>query len=158
MLKRLRRITDLEQALWRYRFDLDGALSAGQYELAWSSRDQLLIRGLELYLRSSGVGLPVAPDSVQHVCTLMRHLLVIDAAAAAVWWHLLVRDVPSEEATLRQETDESLAFLRDRLGVRAAASRGEAILQWAEGMRRMRDVGQALGVVHGCLGDVEINP
>lgn len=146
-LRRERRANVVQEILWIQHFDLDGALIAGQPELAWRARGALLVFGVELFLRSPGLDLPALSDQTDVARIVLRRLAVLDKELAEQAWDLLLRHAPDGEEALRQEVAAVIAFLEHRLGVPAAQSRGEAIRAWADGLKLLRDIGKGMGVV-----------
>jgi hypothetical protein len=145
-LKRQRRTNEVEMGLMAHRFDLDGALSAGQWELAWRTREVILVAGIELYLRTWGLDPHIGPQHVDRARAVLHHLEQIDGDLADEAWRLLLEDAPIDEAPLRRHVAAVDHFLQTRLSVRSARSRGDAIEVWADGVRVLREVGQHLGV------------
>jgi hypothetical protein len=145
-LQRERRTNVIQEILWIQHYDLDGALEAGQPELAWRARGALLIFGVELYLRTCGVYPPATADQVDTARVVLRQLALVDRGLAEEAWQLLLRDAPADADGLAAEVADMTAFLEHRLGVRAARSRGEAIRIWADGLKLLREIGKGLGV------------
>lgn len=144
-LKRLRRINLAQLGLVDSHFDLDGALAAGQPELAWRTRSVMLVSGIELYLRQCGLDPAAGADHAERVQIMLRHLAMIDSQLAQEAWDLLLQAAPVGTEAMRREIAAAGNFLRDRLSVQSASSRGAAIRVWAEGARLVREIGRILG-------------
>ncbi|GAA0916447.1 hypothetical protein [Virgisporangium aurantiacum] len=145
-LRRMRRTNVVQEILWIHHFDLDGAVAAGQLELAWRARSNLIVFGVELALHGRGVYPPGAADYVEEALVVLRCLAGADPALAAEAWDLLLRPAPADEEGLRREIAAARHFLEHRLAVPAALSRDEAIRAWADGLKLLRDVGRDLGI------------
>ena len=145
-LKWQRRSAELHLDLMALAFDLDGALAAGQHELAWRTRDGILVTGVELRLRELGQAIDDPGDHVARTCELLTALGRLDPARGDRAWELVRRDAPVAEAALHADIDRAIAFVRDDLGVAAAGSREVATRAWADTVRLLREIGQGVGI------------
>lgn len=145
-LRRQRRTNEVENGLMAHRFDLDGALADEQYELAWRTREVLLIAGVELYLRNCGLNTVFVGDHADRIIAMLRQLTRADRQLADEVVELLAPQAPTDPQELRREIAAVTDFLRDRLRIAAGVSRGEAMRAWADGTRLLRRVGAAFGV------------
>jgi hypothetical protein len=127
-------------------FDLDGALAAGQLELAWRTRVGILVTGVELHLRGLGQATDSPADHVQRACHLLTVLTRLTPDRGERAWAHLRRDAPTVETALRADIDQVTAFVRDDLSVAAAASREVAIQAWADTVRLLREIGRGVGI------------
>ena len=145
-LKRQRRTNEVQLGLMAHRFDLDGAMASGQVELAWRTREVILIAGIELHLRMCGLDPSFGTEHATRAQVMLRLLGTLDQSLADQAWGLLVRVMPLDRAGLERELEEIDSFLTHRLSVRSAQSRGEAVRVWADGVKLLRDVGRSLGL------------
>lgn len=145
-LKRQRRTNEVQLGLLAHRFDLDGALASDQMELAWRTREVILIAGIELHLRSGGLDPSFGTEHAARIQVMMRLLGKVDQSLAERAWGLLLRTMPAGRAEIEDELTKVDSFLIHTLGVRSVQSRGEAVRVWADGVRLLRDVGRSLGL------------
>lgn len=145
-LRRQRRHVELELDMMAFRYDLDGALAADQYGLAWLARQDLLITAVELHLRGCGVTPPSSVDYPERMCVLLQALTRLDAVRGEQVWQLLETPAPVEGTDLRAAIELTLRYMSDDLAVRAADSRNGAVLAWADATKLLREVAQGLGM------------
>jgi hypothetical protein len=145
-LKGRRRANSLELDLMIRRYDIDGALDAGQPELAWRTRELILVSGIELFLCYRGFSPVVRDDVVDRAIAVTDRLAKVSRPLAAEAVRLLLQPAPTENASLRGEMQAVDTFLREQLSIESAGARGTAIQVWADGLRVVREVGRALQV------------
>ncbi|WP_062214972.1 hypothetical protein [Streptomyces sp. NBRC 109706] len=144
-LKTRRRANELQLLCMTYSFDLDGALGAGQPELAWQVRNNFLAFAVELYLLERGNFGPRPADLAEQTCAVMHTLEHVDGRLADEVWELLTLPAPTDDEALRSEITAVRAFITDRLGV-PAANRADSIQHWAEGVKVLREISGAMGL------------
>ncbi|MBV1849569.1 hypothetical protein [Catellatospora tritici] len=145
-LQRERRTNVIQEILWIQHFDVDGAVVAGQPELAWRARAAIIVFAAELRLRRWGVYPPSSGDHTATAPSVLRHLEVLDPDLARDTWDLLLRGAPETETELASEIADTRRFLGERLGVPEGVSKVEAIRSWANGLRRLRAASKGLGI------------
>lgn len=140
-----RGVNALELEIMALRYDLDGALEAGQYGLAWWSGHALLTTAVELSLAESGVELRSHEDPVERACAVLDALHRVNPGLAEATWELWLRPQPSEDEILRA-LDETLAFIEQRLGLPWVLSRQQVVMRWASSTSVLRAVAKQLGM------------
>lgn len=145
-LRRQRRQVELELDMMAFRYDLDGALAADQYGLAWIARQDMLITAVELHLRERGVTPTGWMDHPDRMCTLLRVLSELDPVRGEQAWQHAEAAAPLDAEQLRAAVDRTLRFLTHDLAVASAGSRGDAVLAWADGTKLLREVAAGLGM------------
>ncbi|MEV0134022.1 hypothetical protein AB0H83_36855 [Dactylosporangium sp. NPDC050688] len=128
-----------QQELMSHWFDLDGAVRAGQWELAWRARQGLLMEAIELFLHERGVRLPGSLDVTEQLCIALDAVAALNPALADTLWDLVLRDGPSDELAMRREVDEMLRVVRSELSI-PLSDRLDSIEMWADGVRVLREV------------------
>jgi hypothetical protein len=129
-----------------HRFDLDGALTSDQRELAWRTREVILVAGIELHLRTCGLDPSFGTEHAARVQVMLRLLGTIEPSLADRAWDLLLRSMPTDRDGIERELEEVDSFLLYRLDVRSVQSRSESIRVWAEGVKLLREIGCSLGL------------
>ncbi|MBQ1050175.1 hypothetical protein KBX50_17080 [Micromonospora sp. C51] len=145
-LRSARRLNGLHLDVMTQAFDLDGGLSAGQLELAWRARQEVLILSAELFLRENGVPYLESYDVVEHTSSVLEALEGVSGDRAAEVWEMRLRAAPTDAAELVADIRRTLDFCGERLGVTSVGSRGATIRAWADSLRLLREVAQDLGV------------
>ena len=102
-LKRQRRTSEVEMGLMAHRFDLDGALASEQFELAWRTREVILIAGLELYLRNCGLDPSFGAEHTERAWVMLELLTAVDRSLADEAWGLLLREMPADRDGIERE-------------------------------------------------------
>jgi len=144
-MRRQRRAVDLELDMMAARFDLEGALEAGQWELVWMARQELLVAAAEIHLRGRGVEPVKGADITETTWLLLDRLAQVDAALAQRVWALLEQPAPLTEPGLRAAVDDATAFMVTTLAVPSAVSRDAAVRGWADAIKLLRSVARELG-------------
>ncbi|MGW2116639.1 hypothetical protein [Streptomyces zhihengii] len=140
-----RGINALELHIMSLRYDLDGALEAGQYGLAWWAGQNVLTAAVELSLAEAGAELPAQEDPVERACAALDALRRTNPELAGAAWELWLCPQPPD-AEIRRGLDETLAFVEHRLGLPWVVSRQQAVLRWAAGTSVLRAVAKQLGM------------
>ncbi|MET7369770.1 hypothetical protein ABZS61_28665 [Streptomyces sp. NPDC005566] len=140
-----RRVNTIELKIMALRYDLDGAVEAGQHGLAWWSAQELFTFAVELSLIESGVESPSMEDPVERVCGALDSLHRVNPELAEAAWELWLRPQPSQEE-MGRALDETLAFIEQRLGLPWVLSRQQAVLRWAASTSALRAVAKHLGM------------
>lgn len=138
-LRAQKRRSDLLQVAMSLGFDLDGALEASQWELAWHTRQSLLEFSLRLFLQERGAELDELAASAGALETL-------NPALADEVWELLLEDMPDTEGAVQDRIDAALQFIRGRL--RLPAERRTMIAEWADSVKLLRDVASSIGLAN----------
>lgn len=145
-LSRNRQANRVRYDLVAWQFDVEGALAADQPELAWWARSQLIAAGIDQYLTTSGIPVPLVTDEVDRVCAALALLAQVNPDLARDLRELLTRPAPATRDGIADDVTEARRFLATRMSVRAAASRGEAMRAWADGVRVLREVALGMGL------------
>ncbi len=144
-VKRQRFTNMLEYDLMADFFDLDGALAAGQIELAWRVRQRLLTIAVELYLLRRAVDWAKEVSRSDQMTMAAEALERINPELADEVWGLLLGQAPTDPDEMRVEVERTLQFVRRRLdGV--PVTREDAIRAWADGTRLLRAVAESVGL------------
>lgn len=125
-------------------YDLDGARSSGQWEVAWRARDCMLGSAVRLHLRDRNVTQPEPSGLVPRTDAALRTLEEVNPGLAAEAWELVSEEAPADSADLDWRIDATLDFIRDQLGV--AYTREQAVRTWADGVRMLRGVASSIGL------------
>jgi hypothetical protein len=146
-LVRRRTVNQCREVMMALRYDLDGAMAAGQLGLAWRTQEEMLGTGGQLYLAALGVAGSDGreDDRMDRLLRVLDVLARIDPALGAEAWRLWLRPVPPA-TQLPFEVDRTLRFLDQRLGVGGLSSRRESVLTWAADTRTLRAVGKQFGL------------
>ncbi|WP_350352830.1 hypothetical protein ABS642_07525 [Microbacterium sp. A8/3-1] len=134
-----KRRSDLLQVTMSLGFDLDGALEAGQWELAWYTRQTLLEFSLRLFLQERGAELDELTECAGAFETL-------NPALADEVWGLLLEDMPSNQSAVQDRIDAALRFIGGRL--RLPDDRPTMIAAWADSVKLLRDVASSIGLAN----------
>jgi hypothetical protein len=141
-LKRQRRTIDLQESFMAWKFDIDGALSSDQPELAWFARERMIIAAVELFAHLNSLPAPISdPDERAGAC--VRLLRQVNPAAAAAVSELLLRPMPAEIAS---DITGSLRMVDEQLHVGVSATRDEMVRDWATSIKLLRDIAAGLGL------------
>ncbi|MEU1470970.1 hypothetical protein ABZ434_22405 [Streptomyces sp. NPDC005761] len=140
-----RRVNAIELDVMALRYDLDGALDAGQYGLAWWAGQAMLTAAVELSLVESGVELRGQEDPVERACSALDALHRVNPVLAQATWELWLRPQPSE-GEVQRALDEILAFIEQRLGLPWVLSRQQVVMRWAASTSVLRAVAKQLGM------------
>jgi hypothetical protein len=155
-LRHQRRTNELQMEIVAQAHDLDGALAAGQPELAWRARDSMLVAAVHLYLRERGVDYTDGDSWIGEVEGAMAALDAVHASLADEVWRHLAESMPDGQTALRHEIDVALQLIGTRLGV--AFARDEAVRQWAGGVKLLREIALAIGIAQGDAWYLPENP
>ncbi|MFG2428683.1 hypothetical protein [Streptomyces sp. NPDC048590] len=140
-----RRVNAIELEIMTLRYDLDGALEAGQYGLAWWSAQELFTFAVELWLAGADVESPAEEDPVERACAALDAVRRVNPGLADDAWELWLRPQPPADGT-RRAVEETLAFAEQRLGLAWALSRQQTVLRWAASTSTLRAVARHLGM------------
>lgn len=142
-LKEHRETNNWYMELMALSYDLEGALDADQPGLAWWTQEDMLVKGLRLFLLEAGCPVPPVRDRVEHIFDAVEVLGRTNPALAGKVWDLLMRPAP-EAAQLRPEIDRTLRLLAEDLGFPWVLRREEAVLRWAASTSILRTVAAGL--------------
>jgi hypothetical protein len=131
--------------LMSLRYDLDGALAAGQTSLAWLSQQKMLLNSTRLFLAECGVEIGWSEDSTDRDLQTVRTLERLNPALAHQVWDLWLRPEPAAEA-LRPEIDRAVEIMATQLGAGFLTSREEVVTRWAIDTKVLRTVAKDFGV------------
>jgi hypothetical protein len=143
-LQRNRRTNDLQMDLVALYHDLDGALAAGQFELAWRTKDKLLVGAVHLHLRTRNINYPDDGDFAGETAATMSVLAGINERLAADVWRELLEPAPLDSDRLLASIERSRDLIHVRLG--APDSREDAIRSWADGVKVLREIAHKIGI------------
>jgi hypothetical protein len=138
-------VNDLQQELMSLSFDLDGALAAGQLELASWARENLLSAAVALFLSQADVSVPDNIKTAEARIGILDRLRSVNPDLARRMEELLVRPMAADVEGAQEDLSEVRLFLSEKLGVEASTRRA-AVTTWAEGVRTLREVAAVLGV------------
>lgn len=145
-LREMRQKNAMQLEIMALHFDLEGALSSGQLELAWYTREGMLMSGVELYLLDLGLTPRATPDRAERTGLMLVLLHRVNAALADAVGKLLDTPAPETTELVAPECEAVREFLRRELSVDSAISRSEATRAWAQGVKVLREVAKGLGL------------
>jgi len=145
-LRQARRLNGLHLEAMTQSYDLDGALSAGQPELAWRARQRILVLSAELFLQERGLRFDVLPDLAEHMSAVLEALEAVHSDHAAEVWDMVLRPAPTDATELAADIQATIDYCRDVLGVTTVGSRAATIRAWADSVRLLREAAKDLGV------------
>jgi hypothetical protein len=144
-LRRQRRLNSLQLELMSNRFDLDGALSAQQPELAWWAMLRIVTAAARFYLCERGVSCPEGLDWPGNTRVLIDHLASVDPALADELWQCLLQPMPAAMAEVERATSAGLRLANERFQVKQL-NRDATVRDWADGVRLLREVAVGLHI------------
>ncbi len=145
-LRQARRLNGLHLDAMTQSYDLDGALSAGQPELAWRARQRILVLSAELFLQERGLRFDELPDLAEHMSAVLEALETVHSEHAAEVWEMVLRPAPIDATELAADIQATIDYCRDVLGVATVGSRAATIRAWADSVRLLREAAKDLGV------------
>lgn len=137
---------DLDLALMALQFDLEGALDAGQFGLAWISQERILQISLQLYVAQRDGETPSSANDMVAVTACVDRIEKWNAPLAERAWELLLRSPALTPDEVGRAAAEALTFISEDLGISAVATRTGATRAWAEGVDTLRRVAAHAGL------------
>jgi hypothetical protein len=144
-LRRQRRLNELQLELMTERFDFDGAVSAGQPELAWWAMLRTVAAAARLYLYERGVGCPEGSDWTSNTRAMLEQIASLDPTLANELWQRLLQPAPATMDDLVREASAGLRFANDRFQTEQL-DRDATVRGWADGVRLLREVAAGLKI------------
>jgi hypothetical protein len=143
-LQRNRRTNELQMGLVALYHDLDGALAAGQLELAWRTKDNLIVVAVHLHLRTRNINYSDHGDLAAQAEAMMSVLAGLNERLAVDVWRELLAPAPLDSDHLRTGIERARDLIHVRLG--APHSREDAIRSWADGVKALREIAHTIGI------------
>jgi len=144
-LRAQRRSNELQLELMTERFDFDGAIAAGQAELAWWAALRIVTAAARLYLYERGVDCPGGLDWAGDTRTMVDRLGALDPSLADELWGCLLQPAPSSIDDVRRTATAIMRLANERFHARQL-DRDSSVREWAEGTRLLREVALELQI------------
>lgn len=144
-LRRQRRLNELQLELMTERFDFDGAMSAGQLELAWWAMSRIVTTAARLYLYERGVSCLEGLDAPGNTRLMVERLAALDPGLAEELWQFLLQPAPSTIDGVRRAASVGMRLANERFRAKQL-DRDASVREWADGARLLREVAVGLGI------------
>jgi hypothetical protein len=144
-LRRQRRANELQLELMGERFDFDGAMQAGQLELAWWAMLRFVTAAARLYLYERGVSPGDGADWVTGTREMLAQLAQLDSRLSDDVWQVLLQPAPTAQQELARAATRGVELANERLQA-GLVTREASIRNWANGVRLLREVASGLGI------------